>query len=1192
MADVGFEKGKQRPGRKIRKSREKHANKAASIAHRHGGGTATFEISEAAKAECTRSIQTRERYLKKYIDDTLLERVLSKAIGSLMKQPIFPKNPYRYLIPLIREKELDMQIDAKRAVVSKNVCLPASPEKGYVTQVKDHFNVYGIKQILETINVDIIGVLFNKLVKLTAVYMNYVKGSPESQSGQIEALTSIVGRCVFFGSMLPYISHLRLSHDIIVTTKKQADAIKSFTDQIIQNFEEFRAGGSGFTSGVYVVQRNRSGGAGIPKLWDQVAMRRNRGEFYRQVQEAVRSRQMIYMDVIVWMNLTPGKLVHGSGGVEIKLKRGRLSKVIGAHGIEEDFQSSGEDSDDDGMGGVDRHAHHGGFYKVRKEFSMYYFSKAGPGTKVQSFCRQPYSSLAMGVFMSQPAAVRYASLFGSPQTSEKTAETLKSDLSRDLSDHYQDGNWVQMYEVLLMVANLSGISVGAQVAQVLKSICGQLRQLSIESEVLATVLDKIQHHHGVSQTLLEMMEENLKTEFKSFYKQNAAMVGGRGLGRSSTFASLKLPIRSLLESTLDVKSRNLIFSDTTARHLLQMSRLYRVGELSLAADADKLFTKVSIFVEKTISGATGGKQKPSKIDVPSPPVLDVAKETNRVIKSNRFPSKVAREAVVLQYFCDSHLDLTMKEIYQSLLLDPMYPNPFPHITKIMQAAWARNELWVQSDDSIEEELFLTPSTPLPRINTKYPSCYVEKAGLKDDEVIYGSKCALAIADPSMLDKLYDHLPVLHNTTDASLHLKNNTEHVCVALARDTVIESRITAKSQGDLPSFLECHEHYAIEGAVKRSAIRLFVEHIMSYVNDFQAKTPHIVRALGVGDCGDECMRTMRSSGLNFDTSALSKNVATVRRELLKAAGEQKGIAMHAFVKLGVPYSPDTWMYLRKWFILHWRNPNSEVIEFHSYNIPAAVYEEAYFDQTYAEIAMEAQLDPNNFGLGFEDPANHESRMYRTYAMATRTEVARCWKVGNLLGAYHALIPYALVHPDDEELMIDIVRMLRSPAQSIYHLQVENVVLQHLLSSFSSSDPDNSCKGKVTSVGIKRQLVSHRHEVLTVIEKIGDVFVADGKTEINSKLSQVERIVGSSDVTKIKEGIVMLQNCHAYMAGVAACIGDAVHSNCAHINEVIKKCIDEYEQMFHFQDKQSDFKLDVDHMESQIDKYDEEGDD
>ena len=69
-----------------------------------------------------------------------------------------------------------------------------------------------------------------------------------------------------------------------------------------------------------------------------------------------------------------------------------------------------------------------------------------------------------------------------------------------------------------------------------------------------------------------------------------------------------------------------------------------------------------------------------------------------------------------------------------------------------------------------------------------------------------------------------------------------------------------------------------------------------------------------------------------------------------------------------------------------------------------------------------------------------------------------------------------------------------------------------------------------------------------------------------------------------------MLQNCYAYMAGVAACIGDAVHSNCPHINEVVKKCISEYEQMFHFQEKRSDFKLDVDHMESQIDKYDEEG--
>ena len=117
----------------------------------------------------------------------------------------------------------------------------------------------------------------------------------------------------------------------------------------------------------------------------------------------------------------------------------------------------------------------------------------------------------------------------------------------------------------------------------------------------------------------------------------------------------------------------------------------------------------------------------------------------------------------------------------------------------------------------------------------------------------------------------------------------------------------------------------------------------------------------------------------------------------------------------------------------------------------------EAYFDQTTAEISMEAQLDMDSFGRGFHNPADHSTDMYKKYALATRIEVARCWKVGNLVGAYHALLPYALTHVEDEEIMLDIVRMLRSPAQKLTNYQIQNCVLQHLISGFSDENPENA---------------------------------------------------------------------------------------------------------------------------------------
>ena len=1177
-----FEPGKERPGRKIRK---KAPQKAKTNNRRKA--KAGIEVSSLAIHESEQHVKRRNLELEKYLTATLVEKVIKRAVGDLIAEKFFPSNPYRYLIPRLRRKELEMQIDVKRTILIKNTCMPTTVDKGYVTQIKDYFNVYGSKAVLQDISVDAVGHLFDTIAKLKGLYLNYSEGDPQSTSGQVEVVTALIGPSVFFGSVLPYITDLRLSHELVVTCRKQSDGLRAFTDHILRNYEEFRSSTDGFTRGIHVVQRSRGGGTGIPKLWDQVTIRRNRGEFYRQVQEAVRSKQPIYMDVVVWMKMTPGENVHSGGKMKVKVKRGRIRTVVGAHGVEEDVQSSGSDSDGEGLRGVDRGSHHGGFFEIRKEYTFHYYNKPNVKTKAQSFSNQPYRCLANGIFRSQPAAYRYAEVHGCPEPTKKVYEVYQNACRAEMVNLFNDGNWVPMYEQLLVLVNLAGLSYNAQISQILTSICGQLRQLSLEAATLSKVMDRILHHHGINQNLLELMETNVHFQFKSFYKRNAALVQGGGLGRSSTFAALKLPIRALLDSLFDVRTRELILSDDSVRYLRDIGRMYRTGELSLAADAKELFVTLNVLVEKSVAKVTDARPKASPVNVPKTPRLDVDKETNHNIEINRFPAKIAREAVVCQYFADSHMDTTMAEIYKNLLTEPLYPNPFPHITRTLQGAWARNQLWIQSDDSIEEELFSTPTTCLERHLESQPTCYVESCG-KKDEMIFGVHNALSCADPHLLDKLFDHLPILQNSTDASVHMKNNTEHICTALTRDTVIESRITSSQQGGLPSFIECHEHYPIEGAVKRSAIRLFVEHIMMYVKWFQEGTANIVRALSTGACGDESIFTMKSNRMNFNIAQVTKSVATVRRELLKAAADQHGICMHAFVKLGPPFPNDKWIYLRKWFILHWRDPKTECIEHHSQDLCQAIYEDAFFDQTVAEIAMEAQLDPNKFGQGYENPANHSTAMYEKYALATRTEVARCWKVGNLVGAYHALLPYALAHVEDEEIMLDLVRMLRSPAQKLTHFQVENCVLQHLITGFSSKDSDDSAKDKISSATIKRQLVQHRQEVLTVLEDVGDVFVSGSLIEMNSKLCQVERYIGSNDATKVADSVEMLKECVAYMKGIAACIADAVHANCPHINDVIERCVDEYEESLHVTAKDSGFHVDVDHMESQIDTYDD----
>jgi hypothetical protein len=1140
MADARVDKGKRRPGRNLKASKRSSSGRALA-----------FQVSDAGREESESSIKMREKDLKAYITDTKLETILKKALNSLITRPTFPQNPYRHLIPFVRKKEFGMQIDSE-FTLQHNIVDSGSREKGYISQAKGYYNIHGIKEVLGTINLSVMGSLFKALAPLSGVWISFVEGSPETNGGMVEVLSSLVGRCIFYGSSLPYISNLRISHDVVVTTKKQADAMKSFADAVVRNFDELQDGLHGFTRGIYVVQKSRSGGQGIPKLWTRDDIRRSRQEFHRQVQDAVRAKQMIYIDAVAWLKIKPGMFVYGKEGVKESFEREKT--------FQEEVFSDEDNVEEDGND-IFEGPQHGGFYKVRKEFSMYHFAKAGPGSNGQIFCRHPYSSLAMGVFRSEDEAIRYASLFGFPEFSQKTAETLRGDLCRRLSDLSQDGNWVQMYEVLLMVDHLSQRSVQKDVAQILNSFCGRLRQLSIESNTLSAVMNIVQHHDLMPDAMRAFMEENIKLQFQAFYERIAAMVTGGGLGGNSFFASLKLPLRSLLESIMGAESRKLIFGEATAQKLLDMSQLYRLAEVSLAADAQAILSGPSKFIAKVVANVTDGKPKPKQISFPKQTVFDVTKEAKTAIQNNKYPVTVARESVILQYLCDTRVDSTVKEVYQCLLLEPLYPNPFPRVVKILQEAWARYELQHLTDDKIEKEFSSLSSTPVPRVSPNQRSCYMEKAAAKKQEAVYGAKCALRFMDPGMLGELYDSFPALRNTTDSSMHLKNNTEHICLALARKTAIGSKITGSMQGRLPSFVECHEHYVIEGAVKRSAIRLFVEHVMGYVKWFHGKTPHIVRALGTGDCDDSSMRTMTSLGVNFNVATLKKNIANARRELLKAVGEGKGIAMHAFLKLPVKYKTEKWLYLRKWFVFHWRGSKSDVIQFHSDASPSYVYEEAYFNQTHAEIAMEALLDLNTSKKEFEDPNDENSRLSQKYTNAACIEVARQLKSGKMLAAYHALVPYALVQPEEKYLVLDIVRMLRSPAQELHHLQLENIVLQHMLNGLSLPDPEDSFKGKVTTATLKQQVCNHRHDVLSVLEKIGDAFVTNSSTELNASYSEVEKVVGTSDSAKVEEAIELLQNCHSFMGGLVLSIGNAVHGNSKYTSEVFRACKDHLKQ-------------------------------
>ena len=232
-------------------------------------------------------------------------------------------------------------------------------------------------------------------------------------------------------------------------------------------------------------------------------------------------------------------------------------------------------------------------------------------------------------------------------------------------------------------------------------------------------------------------------------------------------------------------------------------------------------------------------------------VVNVSIETRKFKQSNKFPSKVLREATVMQYLVDSRVDTTIEQMYQQLLSEPLYPNPYPRVTIILQSAWARQEFWQRSDKDMVSELssaqaMLATKDPLYRledddsmsntegkenIHSGLPYTYIIRGG--DQSAVWGTLASVRIADPKNLCMLYKCLGELKNRTDVSQHVRGNKEQICTGLAGRTALEFRISSHDES-LPSFIECHEHYIITGPQARTAVSLLLSSFKKWQRNY----------------------------------------------------------------------------------------------------------------------------------------------------------------------------------------------------------------------------------------------------------------------------------------------------------------------------------------------------------------------
>jgi hypothetical protein len=857
-------------------------------------------ISEQSVTDALQSVDSREQALDDYLTRTLLKKRLVDILRDLVNLDFLPKNPYEFIIPSLREQEIQAELAGKRVTGLLNRIMPSLPASQYITNIRDNFDHFGSPILLKQIDVDALDDLNEALRGPSGVMVDYVTGEfgGKGKEPHVKAFTCLCAPTIFYGNILPYIDTICLNHDYFVTAKKFDEACKSFANEVIRNIFEFKNGGNTISSGVYVVQAPKTrDGVGEPKLWNYHEIQTSRQSFIKNVKDAVTGHRAIYVKGMVWLTLganhgfvkAAAKLAaQNAQGDSSKEDDGAKKKKIVGKSLLARAALKQQEAQTAQIKREAKKRAQGCFYSVRKKY-IFHFKDATSTDDDEKKTNQnsaigfklmgkyKYEALATGVYEKRQHAEFYASAWGGPKPGEQSYNSLikqlKHDLIQEIAHCHNDGDWVAMYEKLLLIIVWNEGSEAALLSQIFNSMVGIMRQLSIEARTMRDVLSRCLK----SSDELSKFSSLLLKQYSVFYLRVSKLIGGTAIAESleassggassSILASLKLMMRSRLARTVDESSKRLKLEASSVRNLDALSRTFRVIELSIAADAIPLFQGVQNLVAKTVRMANKtaagknkeiGKGKASAVDKERAKkqkkkaqekeneeqhrmVIDVAAETRKYRSSNKFPTKVLREATVMQFLVDARVDTTIEHMYQQLLSEPLYPNPYPKVTIILQSAWARQEFWQRSDKDMVSELssaqaMLATKDPLYRledgdsmsntegkenIHSGLPYTYIIRGG--DQSAVWGTLASVRIADPKNLCMLYKCLGELKNRTDVSQHVRGNKEQICTGLAGRTALEFRISSHDES-LPSFIECHEHYIITGPQARTAVSLFL--------------------------------------------------------------------------------------------------------------------------------------------------------------------------------------------------------------------------------------------------------------------------------------------------------------------------------------------------------------------------------
>ena len=208
-------------------------------------------ISEQSVQDALHAVDNRESSLDDYLNKTLLRMRLKDALKELVHKDFLPRNPYTYLVPHMRQQEIQNELAGSRVVGLLNKIIPPLPATQYITNVRENFDHFGTSLLLKNIDTDSLTDL-NESLRLTAgCLIDNVSGEygGEGKEPHVKAISSVIAPTIFYGNILPYIEKICINHDYFCCAKKFDLGTKAFAGEIVRNLFEFKNSGKTISEG-------------------------------------------------------------------------------------------------------------------------------------------------------------------------------------------------------------------------------------------------------------------------------------------------------------------------------------------------------------------------------------------------------------------------------------------------------------------------------------------------------------------------------------------------------------------------------------------------------------------------------------------------------------------------------------------------------------------------------------------------------------------------------------------------------------------------------------------------------------------------------------------------------------------------------------------------------------------------------